>query len=148
MADAKPYPVLPRIEVELDTHLDDWAVFAERDPLDPADQLGPAFEGKPLAKEYVELDSDGDRVHMRPHYEWSLWDDFWVDGEARVRATGIAGFFPFTLGKQEKLLRGFLSVLAAAAKKLEPTDPGSADTLEVIIERIGAVKLERGKGTT
>jgi hypothetical protein len=147
MADAKPYPVLPRIKVELDTHLDDWAVFAERDVLDPDDKLGPVFEGKPFAKEYVELDSDGDVVHMRPHYEWSLWDDFWVDREAHVRATGIGGAFPFTLGKQEKLLRGFLSVLTAAAKKLEPTDPGSADTIEVIIERIGAVTLERGERT-
>jgi hypothetical protein len=143
MAGEKPYPMLQRIEVELDTHLSGWAVFPGRDPIDPDDTLGPVLEGRPFGKEYVELDCDGDEVHLRPHYEWSLWDDFWVDGRARVRAKGLARLFPCTLGRQEKLLRGFLEVLAAAAQKVGPSDPRSAQTIEVIIERIGTFRLHR-----
>jgi hypothetical protein len=148
MAETKPYPILPRIAVELDTHLEGWGVFPGRDPIDPDDKLGPVFEGRPFAKEYVELDCDGAEVHLRPHYEWSLWDDFWVDGKARVRANGICRLYRRTLGRQETLLRGFLEVLDAAAKKVRPTDPRAAGTLEVIIERIGTFRLQRGKRVT
>ena len=131
------YPSLDQVRVEMPVDLRGWAVFAGRD--DKSSGPGLLFEGRPGVADHVFLWSNGDEVHVQPHYTLSTWDEFWADDTGRMHATGFGGLFPFTLGDQGPLRDGFLSILDRAAVELAPRDPASAVTVTACASRLRAL---------
>jgi hypothetical protein len=84
--------------------------------------LGSPFELRFFARDFLTISCDGCRVEIQPHYFESTFDTFWVDTRGVVRAQALGGLFPFTLGKQKKLLRGLVVTLGAVARRLLSKD--------------------------
>ena len=122
-----PYPSLEVVRVDMSIDLRGWAVFAGRK--EAAKVPGLLFEGRPGVADHVFVWSTGSEVHAQPHYTFSTWDEFWADATGRMHATGFGGLFPFTLGDQDSLRDGFLSILDGAALELDPIDPVTATTV-------------------
>jgi hypothetical protein len=136
------YPVLAESRIDLDIDLDGWAIV----PGDPTvdnrwEKLGRPLElcfGASCREQWIDVESDGSTVHLSPHYERSSWDDFYVDAQGRISATGLGGWFPITLGNEADNRAGLVAVLRAAAQAVGKEDPGVAAALAEMADRIEA----------
>ncbi len=88
--------------------------------------IGFPYELHPFAWDYMWVSCDGYSVKIKPHYRYSTWDTFWTAANGHVKADGMAGLFPFTLGKEVNLLRGIVATLEALPAHVEKTDPDAA----------------------
>ena len=131
------YPTLARIRVVMKIDLRGWAVFAGAGR--PDEGPGLLLEGRPRVADHVWISSDGDEVHIEPHYTFSTWDHFWADDQAQMHATGFKDAFPFTLGDQRSLRDGFLSILDRAAQELRAQRRSEAVVLRLCAARIRAI---------
>jgi hypothetical protein len=118
-----------------------WAVFAGDGPADAGPGL--LFEGRPRVADHVYIWSNGDEVHIEPHYTFSTWDHFWADDQAQMHATGFQDRFPFTLGDQRSLRDGFLSILDRAARVVAEQRRSEAVVLRLCAARIRALAALR-----
>jgi hypothetical protein len=132
------YPVIEPTRVVMSLDLRGWAVFAGKGP---AKTTGMLFEGQPGVADHVWLWSTGDEVHAQPHYTLSTWDEFWADASGRIDATGFRGLFPFTLGDQQSLRDGFLSILDRAATLLDVPEPPKAQAFRSCATRVRSMPL-------
>jgi len=132
------YPAIEPTRVVMKLDLRGWAVFAGHGA---AKSTGLVFEGQPGVADHVWLWSNGDEVHAQPHYTFSTWDEFWADASARISATGFGGLFPFTLGDQQSLRDGFLSILDRAATLLDAAEPLKAQAFRDCATRIRSKPL-------
>jgi hypothetical protein len=135
------YPAIEPTRVVMKLDLRGWAVFAGHGP---ANTKGMVFEGRPGVADHVWLWSTGDEVHAQPHYTFSTWDEFWADAAARINASGVGGLFPFTLGDQQSLRDGFLSILDRAATELHVPEPRKAQEFRDCAARIRSIPLPVG----
>jgi hypothetical protein len=94
--------------------------------------VGFPLEIHPFAWDYLWLSCDGHEVRIKPHYLDSTWDTFWTDTTGHVRAVGLAGLFPFTLGNQVDLLEGIIATLGVLPNKVASTDPDTAQKIAEI----------------
>ena len=94
--------------------------------------VGFPYELHPFAWDYMWLSSDGESIRIKPHYRYSTWDTFWTRPDGHVKAVGLGGLFPFTLGKEVNLLRGIVATLEAAGPKVAEFDPDAGTKIEQI----------------
>ena len=127
-----PYPALAALRVDVPFVLDDWAIV----PAGQGHPVPPPGLNLVASGEYFILSSDGQEVCLEPHYLIGAWDDFYVDAAGHVRVIALGGVFPFTLGKQAKLLAGVVALVRAAVDWARVAAPGAADTIQEIARRL------------
>jgi hypothetical protein len=127
---ASPFPEVAaqRVKISLTAH--GFTIWPGPEPQTiPEFVIGFPLEFHPFAWDYLVLSCDGARVEIRPHYDMSTLDTFWIDGTGLVTCQALLGLFPFTIGSQPELLDGLCTTMAEAAKLMAPGPAGKVGAI-------------------
>jgi hypothetical protein len=133
------FPEFDEFRLELPLRGRDYAIWPDERQTHAQWVIGHPLELRPCRWDFLDMSCKRHELTIKPHYDKSTWDTFWIDTGGSVRANGLGRLFPWTMGQQAKLLNGVISVLGEVAKAIRTRDPELAATVDRVAEILAGV---------